>query len=171
MGRMVRLDWFLETWKAIRADAAQAVEDMPGSQLDFRPRPDLMSFREIAEHILQVGRGLTGMLLDGETDLSRPDFRERLARYRVKLGPDSGAAALASELRRAVEEDCRRLAEQPPEFFSEIITKFDGARLTRLEMLDFIREHELAHRAQLFLYLRLQGVVPPTARRKLALKG
>lgn len=168
---MVRLDWFLETWKSTRLDAAQAVEDMPPEGLDFRPRPDLMSFREIAEHILNVGRGLTGMLLDGETDLTRPDFREKLVGYAPPLAPDCGSAGLAAELRRAVEEDCRRLAAQPREFFSEMITKFDGARLTRLEMLEFVKDHELAHRAQLFVYLRLKGVVPPTTRRKLARKG
>lgn len=168
---MVRLDWFLDSWKSTRADAAQAVEDMPAEGLDFRPQPDLMSFREIAEHILNVGRGLTGMLLDGETDFSRPDFREKLARYAAPLAPDCGSAVLAGEMRRLVEQDCRALASQPPEFFSEIITKFDGARLTRLEMLEFIKDHELAHRAQLFLYLRLKGIVPPTTRRKLARKG
>lgn len=168
---MVRLEWFLETWRSTRADAAQAVEDMPDGALDFRPQPELMSFREIAEHILHVGRGLTALLLDGETDLSRPDFREKLARYAVPLAPDCGGAVLGAEMRRTVEEDCRRLAAQPQAFFSEIITKFDGARLTRLEMLEFVKDHELAHRAQLFLYLRLNGVVPPTTRRKLARKG
>jgi len=168
---MVRLEWFLSAWQLARADAAQAVEDMPGDELDFRPQPDLMSFRDIAEHILQVGRGFTGMLLDGETDFSRPDLREKLARYAVAVGRGAPGTALASLLRQTLEEDCRRLAGQPPEFFSELITKFDGSRLTRLEMLAFLKEHELAHRAQLFLYLRLKGVVPPTTRRKLAQAG
>jgi uncharacterized damage-inducible protein DinB len=35
-------------------------------------------------------------------------------------------------------------------------------------MLQFIKEHELTHRAQLFMYLRLKGIVPPTTRRRLA---
>lgn len=168
---MVRLDWFLDSWRSTRADAAQAVEDMPADGLDFRPQPDLMSFREIAEHILHVGRGLTAMLLDGETDFSRPDFREKLARHAAALPPDCGPAVLAGEMRRLLEQDCRSLAGQPPEFFSELVTKFDGTRLTRLEMLEFVKDHELAHRAQLFLYLRLKGIVPPTTRRKLAGKG
>ena len=37
-----------------------------------------------------------------------------------------------------------------------------------LEMLQFLKEHELTHRAQLFLYLRLKGIVPATTRRRLA---
>jgi len=46
----------------------------------------------------------------------------------------------------------------------------DGQRVTRLEMLQFVKEHELSHRAQLFLYLRLKGLVPPTTRRRMAQK-
>jgi uncharacterized damage-inducible protein DinB len=144
---------------------------MPAGGLAFRPQPDLMTFREIAEHILHAGRGLTGLLLDGETELNTPDFREKLKRFYQPLPEDAAAAAIAEEMRKAVEEDCARLALQPPEFFSEIITRFDGARVTRLEMMQFVKEHELAHRAQLFLYLRLNGVVPPTTRRKLASRG
>jgi uncharacterized damage-inducible protein DinB len=98
-------------------------------------------------------------------------FREKLKRFYQPLPEDAAAAAIAEEMRKAVEEDCARLALQPPEFFSEIITRFDGARVTRLEMMQFVKEHELAHRAQLFLYLRLNGVVPPTTRRKLASRG
>lgn len=165
---MVRLEAFLDSWKSVRNDAAQAVEDMPPGGLVFRPQHDLMTFREIAEHILHAGRGLTGLLLDGETALNTPDFREKLKRYSRPLPADAGAAAIAAEMRKAVEEDCARLAQQPPAFFSQIITRFDGARVTRLEMMQFVKEHEVAHRAQLFLYLRLNGVVPPTTRRKLA---
>ena len=34
-------------------------------------------------------------------------------------------------------------------------------RLTRLEMLQFVKEHELTHRSQLFMLMRLKGMVPP----------
>jgi uncharacterized damage-inducible protein DinB len=35
-------------------------------------------------------------------------------------------------------------------------------------MVQFMKEHELTHRSQLFLYLRLKGIVPATTRRRLA---
>jgi hypothetical protein len=35
-------------------------------------------------------------------------------------------------------------------------------------MLQMIKEHELTHRATMFLYLRLKGIVPATTRRRLA---
>ena len=60
-----------------------------------------------------------------------------------------------------------QLALQPAEFFAHVITRFDGQMVTRLEMVRFTKEHELTHRAQLFLYLRLKGLVPATMRRRL----
>jgi len=71
-------------------------------------------------------------------------------------------------LRASVEKRAQELAAQPPEFYAGIITRVDGARVTRLEMLQFVKEHELTHRSQLFLYLRMNGMVPATTRRRLA---
>jgi uncharacterized damage-inducible protein DinB len=62
------------------------------------------------------------------------------------------------------------LCRQPADFFAKIITRFDGQPVTRLEMIQFVKEHELTHRAQLFVYLRLKGVVPVTTRRRQAKK-
>jgi uncharacterized damage-inducible protein DinB len=167
---MVRLESLLDTWKTIRMDAAQAVEDMPEAGLDFRPQEDLMSFREIAVHILQAGRGLTGVVLDGEENLATPDFRQKLQKYFWNLPDGAGAREIAGALREAVEEHRAALADRPPEFFAQILTRMDGLAVTRLEMMQFVKEHELTHRAQMFLYLRLNGVVPPTTRRRLAQK-
>ncbi|HXK03780.1 MAG TPA: DinB family protein [Verrucomicrobiae bacterium] len=165
---MIRLEQFLDSWKAVREDAALAVEEFPGGDLDYRPTAELDSFRQIARHILNVGDGLTGMLLARET-VTGQEFRDRMKAHFRPLAEDAGPGELAAALRQSVAERCAQLAAQPPEFFSEMMTRhFDLARLTRMEMLQFIKEHELTHRSQLFMYLRLKGVVPPTTRRRLA---
>src|SRR5437016_5613385 len=104
---MIRLDTVLDSWKSIRQDTAQAVEDFPAGELDFKPTADLMTFGEIARHILVAGHGLTGLLLEGEEHLSGPQFREKMGRFAL-LPPGAGAADLARELRASVEQ---RLAE------------------------------------------------------------
>ena len=167
---MVRLENVLDSWKAVRADTAQTVEDFPALELDFRPLPELMSFREISRHILDAGLALTASLMDGVEDYSVPGIREQFGKYFAPLPADAEAGALAAELRRAVEESCGRLAAQPPEFWSRIITRMDRQKVTRLEMLQFVKEHELTHRSQMFLYLRMKGIVPPTTRRRQAQK-
>ncbi|MGA3095298.1 MAG: DinB family protein [Bryobacteraceae bacterium] len=168
---MVRLEHVLDSWRTIRQDTAAAVEDFPAGELDFRATPEVAPFGEIARHILEAGEGLTGLLLAGDEDFTVPDFRERLKRHATSLPADASAADIAAALRQSLDQRLAELAARPPEFFAHIITRFDGQRLTRLEMVQTIKEHELTHRAQLFLYLRLKGIVPATTRRRMAKQG
>jgi len=41
---MVRTETVLDSWKTVRQDTAQAVEDFPAAELDFKATPDLMTF-------------------------------------------------------------------------------------------------------------------------------
>ena len=168
---MVRLEALINSWKTVRQDTAQAVEDCPAGELDFKPTADLDSFRQIAMHILNAGNGLTGMLLEGEENLSGPEFREKMKKHFVTLPEQAEAAVLAGELRSAVEAKADELAKQSPEWYAQMVTRVDGQRVTRQEMLQFVKEHELTHRAQLFVYLRLKGIVPATTRRRLAMQA
>ena len=103
--------------------------------------------------------------------LTGPEFREKLKKHFSTLTDQADAAALAAELRAAVEAKAAELAKQSPEWYAQIVTRVDGAKVTRQEMLQFVKEHELTHRAQLFMYLRLKGIVPVTTRRRLAMQA
>jgi uncharacterized damage-inducible protein DinB len=165
---MVRLESILNSWKSVREDTAQSVEDFAAEPLDYKPTADLMTFGEIARHILESGYILSAMLLDGVDNMATPEFRAIRAKYAANLPKTVSAASLAKELRGRLETDQAKLASQSAEFYSGEITRFDGQRVTRLEMLQMLKEHELTHRAQLFMYLRLKGIVPPTTRRRTA---
>jgi uncharacterized damage-inducible protein DinB len=165
---MVRTEAVLDSWKTIRSDTAQAVEEFPVTDFDYKPGEDVMTFGEIATHILQAGHALTGALLDGVDNLAVPEFRAILGKYIAQLPPHGNPAELASALRSTVEARCAELAAMPPDFYSAMMTRFDGQTVTRLEMLQTIKEHELTHRSQMFMYLRLKGLVPATTRRRLA---
>ena len=165
---MVRVESVINSWKTIREDTAQAVEDFSAHELDFKPSPDMMSFGALARHILDAGHALTGVLLDEVDSLATPDFRQMLGKYVAELPQTEGAGALARELRAEMDSRAATLLAKPAEFYSGEITRMDGLRITRLEMLQFIKEHELTHRQQLFVYLRLKGLVPPTTRRRMA---
>jgi uncharacterized damage-inducible protein DinB len=165
---MVRLEQVLDSWKTIRQDTVAAVEDFPAHELDFRFAPEVDTFRQIARHILDASDGLTGLLLSGEESFQTPDFRERLKSHVRNLPPGAGAPELAAALRKSIDQRTSELATRTPEFFSHVITRFDGQKVTRLEMVQSIKEHELTHRAQLFMCLRMKGIVPATTRRRLA---
>jgi uncharacterized damage-inducible protein DinB len=165
---MVRLEQVLDSWRAVRRDTAQAVLDMPGGDLGFQPTPELMTFGQIARHVLDAGQALVGLLMDGVEDWSTPGFRESMKKYFSTLEERATPDQLAAELNASVDRACQALAGRPGEFYAGMMTRFDGQRVTRLEMLQFTKEHELTHRSQMFVYLRLKGAVPPTTRRRLA---
>jgi uncharacterized damage-inducible protein DinB len=165
---MVRKETVLDSWKIVRQDTAQAVEDFPAAELDFKATPDSMSFGELARHILDAGHALTGMLLDGVDDLTTPQFREMIGKYKPQLPEQLDAATLVSELRKSMETRAAELAAKGEDFYSGLITRFDNQRVTRLEMVQFVKEHELTHRSQMFVYLRLKGIVPATTKRRQA---
>jgi uncharacterized damage-inducible protein DinB len=165
---MIRVEQVLDSWRTIRQDSAAAVEDFPAGELDYRPTPEVATFRDIARHVLDASDGLIGLLLGGDDDLTAGNFRERLKPHMRALPPDAGAAELANALRESIAQRTAQLAAQTPEFFAKMITRFDGQQVTRLEMVQTVKEHELTHRSQLFMYLRLKGIVPATTRRRLA---
>jgi uncharacterized damage-inducible protein DinB len=168
MKPMIRLEPLLDSLKGVREHTAQAVEDMPGEKFDFRPVPEVMTFREIARHVLDASQGLIGLMLAGVEDLSGPDFRPRMKEFASRLPADAAPRELAAELRESAARYTAELATRPPEFFAGIITRFDGQRCTRMELAQMVKEHEMTHRAQLFLYLRMQGITPSTTRQRQA---
>src|ERR1700736_2253538 len=115
---MVRTETVLDSWKSVRQDTAQAVEDFPAGELDFRACPDLMSFGELARHVLDAGHALTGMLLDGVDNLATPQFREMIGKYRPQLPEQIDAATLAAELRQSVATQTAKLSAKGEDFFS-----------------------------------------------------
>src|ERR1039457_593456 len=123
---MIRVEQVLDSWRTIRQDTALAVEDFPAGELEYRPTPELASFREIARHVLDASDGLTGLLLAGDEDLTSGNFRERMKPHLRALAADAGARELANALRESVAQRIAELAAQPAEFFAKIITRFDG---------------------------------------------
>jgi len=166
---MVRVEHVIESWKSVRQDTIAAVEEFPAGEFDCRPATGLPTFGEIGRHILVAGHGLTGMLLAGDTDFTNPEVRRaRIAAETAGFPGTLEAAELARRLRESVEERAAQLTRQTPEFWAGMIQRVDGVAVTRLEMLQWVKEHELTHRQQLFTCLRIRGLVPSTTRRRLA---
>jgi len=170
MGNMIRLEGVLDSWTSIRRDTAQAWLDMPAEDAAFRPTPEVMPYRDLAVHILNASHAITMMLLSGDTDFSAPGFRDRMRTHFVDVA-SLDAAGLAGQLEAVLAADAQQIRGKSDQaFWAGMMTRFDGTRVTRLEMLQYAKEHELTHRSQMFMYLRLKGIVPPTTRRRLAAK-
>lgn len=167
---MVRVEYVLEHWAAVRRDAAQAVREWPESEREFRAAPAMMSFGALAWHVAEAGHVMTGILLSGETDYQREGFRESNQRHLPALDKNISLAALADAMESLAAERSAELATHGPEWWAEMVRKWSGERMTRLEFLTFVVEHELTHRSQMFVCMRLKGMTPPTTRRMQAAK-
>jgi uncharacterized damage-inducible protein DinB len=165
---MVRVEYVIESWKGIRQDTGTAVAEFPAGEFDYRPAAGLQTFGEIARHILVSTHALTGLLLAGETDFTVPDFRARVASQVAHIPEKLEPAELVRRLGESANERAAQLSGRTAEFWAGMVKRMDGAMVTRLEMLQTIKEHELTHRQQLFTYLRMKGIVPATTRRRLA---
>jgi len=165
---MVRAEHVIDSWKSIRGDTCAAVEEFPAGDFGFTPAEGLQTFGHIARHILVSTHALTGFLLAGETDFTSPDLRARVATHLAQFPETMEPGELVRRLGEAAEERAAQLRAQTPEFWAGMVKRMDGAMVTRLEMLQWIVEHELTHRQQLFTYLRMKGIVPATTRRRLA---
>jgi len=165
---MVRAEYVIDSWKAVREDTVAAVEEFPAGEFDYRPAADLQTFGQIGRHILIVGHALPGMLMAGEMDFTVPDFRARVATFAGEIPENLEPPDLARRLRESMGQRAAELAGQTPDFWPVTIKRVDRQVVTRLEMVQWIKEHELTHRQQLFTYLRMKGIVPATTRRRLA---
>jgi uncharacterized damage-inducible protein DinB len=165
---MVRVNFVLDSWKTIRKDVVAAAREFPAGAFQETLIAGVDPFAVIARHVLDAGHAFPGILMAGIDNLQAPGFREQMARYKAPLAADATPTQLAEALETCLDARLAELYAQPAEFFSHEITRFDGFRLTRLEMLQFVKEHELTHRSQMFMLMRIKGMVPHTTRRRLA---
>lgn len=165
---MVRTQFVLDSWKTVRKDVAAAVREFPADKFDETPIEGVDSFRAFAVHILDAGHAFSGALLAGIDNLKVPNMREMIAPFRYKMPENSTPEEIAQALEQSIETRTAELAAMPADWFDQEITRFDGLPVTRLEMVQFTKEHELTHRSQMFMLMRLKGIVPPTTKRRMA---
>jgi uncharacterized damage-inducible protein DinB len=142
-----------------------AVEALPVERFDFKPRPEMMTARQVVLHIAEVDRWWIDHIVEGKpyvdyvvshadpaqgfTDAyDAPDHASLIALLaECHLAPQRWLEHPAAELGRVIQFQ----PEKGPE-----------RRYTLHWILDHLQEHDIHHRAQLNLYLRLMGITPPS---------
>ncbi len=142
-----------------------ALNAFPESQLDFKPAPEVLTARQAFLHIADVERGWIHSIVDGNPDEDWVVPAEDPADgWRTLIEPPDRATLFG--LLERWHEPTRRWLERPPAEFARVVRhRFpDGIErsYTLHWILDHVQEHEIHHRAQLNLYLRLLGTTPPS---------
>ena len=157
-----------ESWRTVRKNTIQVAEDIPEDKYAFRPAPDTMSVSEILAHLATTPYWAQQChFVDKKSTVVIDDFQKWM-----------GAAAKASAALGSKAAIVDALKKDGESFASQIETLTDGqlgeivalpmGKKTRFEMLLGVKEHEMHHRAQLFLIERLLGIVPHLTRARQA---
>jgi uncharacterized damage-inducible protein DinB len=144
-----QLDQFIKSWNRIHNQTARVMGAAPDDKLDWRPAEGMFALRELICHfpqaeLLIVRSALAGSAQKSELDLSGLNVSQIVETFNHQHD-------------RLAEEVSRLSADQLKEEVD-----FFGRKMPRLALLIGMTEHEIHHRGQLFVYLRLLGVKPPS---------
>ena len=159
------LDEALEAWEDVRKGVIEEAGTVPDDRWDFRPGPQSRSVSELVHHILESGLMAVGELTRPDGDFTRQPYADHLREHAGGLSPSGSPARMRALLLETLETGVARLGAAGELHMLQFIRRFDGLNGTRLAWFNHHIAHEMYHRGQLALYVRLMGEVPALTRR------
>ena len=141
----------------IRRDLIESAEAMPAADFAFKPTPQIRSFAELVGHVASANNYFCSMA-KGEPPPSAVNF-ERTVTDKAALVKALGSAL--SYCDAVYKETTDANANQPVKLAGPGGT----GQSTRALVLMFNTTHDNEHYGNVFLYLRLKGIVPPSTAR------
>jgi uncharacterized damage-inducible protein DinB len=131
-----------------------AATEMPAEKYSYKPTPAQMSFGDIVAHLVEGNDYLCGVISGAK------------APAREKVTGTSSKDALMGELKDSFAFCDQALAKLDDSKLSEQLPFFGGKTRSRANVM-FVTVGDWAdHYSQSAIYLRLNGLVPPTAKKK-----
>jgi uncharacterized damage-inducible protein DinB len=141
-----------------------AIDALPDEHLHFKPRPELLTAHQIILHIAEAERGWLHSVVDGGADEEWIVPHQDPAQGWVTVVDAPDRAALLERL-EVWHRPTQRWFERPASELGRVFLRTRPGTVQRYTLhwiLDHVQEHEIHHRAQLNLYLRLLGIEPPS---------
>ncbi len=157
---------FYPFWDAqYRPFLLKAIEALPAERFDFKPRPEMLTAHQVILHIAEAERGWIHHVVEGGPDEEWVvPHRDPAQGWETVFDAPDHARLLAvlEEWHRPTQ----RWFDRPAGELGRVITyrrpQSPERRYTLHWILDHVQEHEIHHRAQLNLYLRMMGIEPPS---------
>lgn len=131
----------------------EAAEDMPEDLYGFRPTPAQMTFGEVVAHVADANYFLCNALAG-----TPPPEKQRSPAY--------SKDKLVERLDKSFDLCNAALEHADDSNLGDSVDFFGGRKVTRAAVLVELAADWADHYSQLAIYLRLNGVMPPTARKK-----
>jgi hypothetical protein len=126
-------------------------EAMPADKYSFHPTPEQKSFGWIMSHLAASNGGLCAILSDGKA----PDT--------TKVAETASKAELQAALKASFDYCDPIMAGLTDAKLGDTVNFFRGAKVPRARALFEITGDLMDHYSQMAMYLRLNGVLPPSA--------
>ncbi len=137
---MEQMDQFTNGWLAHRRVLDQLLERVSDDQLSFQPWEGAMTLRDLMLHIVQSGESFSKALKTGT--MHRAD--------KVEVQTVADLRRIVKETTERTEGVLRSLTESD---LSRQFERFGSGQA----ILTTIKDHEVHHKGQLFVYVRLLG--------------
>ena len=136
------------------ANLMAAADLMPSDKYDFKPTPAQWNFAHIIDHVAFYN------------DYFCSDISGQKAPERAKMDSTAGKDALTARLKETFDFCTQALSAVDDSKLGEQIPAFGGKTKTRGWMMMVTAADWFDHYTQLAMYLRLNGILPPTAKPK-----
>ncbi len=144
-------DSFRRTLARQEKNLVASAEEMPADKYGYKPTAAQMTFGEVVLHVA------------GDNDEVCAPIGDIKAPERAKLTPTDDKAKLVARLRESFALCDQVAAHLDDSGLGGRISAF-GAQLTRAAFMSERTEDWSDHYSQISIYLRLNGLLPPTAR-------
>lgn len=146
-------DAFKQNAQRVGKNLMAAAEAMPADKYSFRPTPAQMSFAQVVVHLAQGNDFLCGKI--GGTK----------APERSKIDTTASKEALVARLRETFAFCDQALGSLDDSRLAEPLQVFGSRPMTRAAVMTLTTGDWADHYSQSAIYLRLNGLLPPTAKR------
>ena len=133
-----------------------AADDMPVEKISFKPTPEQMTFGEILAHEAQSNETLCAALAGGQQTPSES-----------AEGASASKDALIARLRASFETCGGIVVNVTESQLGDSVPFFGGRKVTKARAAIALAQDWADHYAQAAIYLRLNGILPPSARRRM----
>jgi uncharacterized damage-inducible protein DinB len=153
-----------ESFRTVRKNTIQVAEDIPEEKYSFRAAPDTMSVGEMLAHLAATPHWAEQChCIEVKRDVTMEDFGRWMGELNAKAKTLTAKADIVEVLKTDGEYFAKQLEGMSDAALGEYVN-LPGGKKTRFEMLLGVKEHEMHHRAQLFLIQRMVGIVPHLTR-------
>ncbi|MFN2636074.1 MAG: DinB family protein [Gemmatimonadaceae bacterium] len=149
-------DAFRDNARTAGKNLIAAAEEFPADKFSFKPTPAQMSFADIVVHLAQGNDYLCGSIAGAK------------APTRTKIAATDSKDALVARLRETFAFCDQSLASLTDANLSEQLPFFGGRKMSRAAVMTLTTGDWADHYSQSAIYMRLNGMLPPTAKKKAA---